>query len=296
MAWREYEDDLNNLDDLIINIVDDETPEESLGKLMTLGTLLFLLGTSGMVNAAELRTNLERTVKDKQVERGKVTLSKKEIAKAVEDSKKKGATEKVGKWEKAKAINVVARTLYMEARGEGNVGLNLVMTVIWNRAGGNVDNLADVCLKPLQFSCWNKLSNKTPSTYSIQFPKGAASGSGSEMSSWDVCVNLANSAFNGTFKPTNSKWNAYYNPDKADPDWADELIGAEMVGRHMVGELKDVTRTANKLKGKAKTYTVKDGDTLYAIAGKDMKKVNLIKQLNGLKSDVIRPGQVLKLA
>ncbi len=253
MAWREYEDDLDNLDDIIINIVDDETPEESLGKLMTLGTLLFLLGTSGMVNAAELRTNLERTVKDKQVERGKVTLSKKEIAKAVEDSKKKGATEKVGKWEKAKAINVVARTLYMEARGEGNVGLNLVMTVIWNRAGGNVDNLADVCLKPLQFSCWNKLSNKTPSTYSIQFPKGAASGSGSEMSSWDVCVNLANSAFNGTFKPANSEWNAYYNPNKANPDWADQLIGAETIGRHIVGKLKDVAQHAkNTQKAKAK--------------------------------------------
>ena len=293
MAWRKYEDDL---DDLVINIVDDEIAEEGLGKLMTFGTLLFLLGTSGLVNAAELRSNLERTVKDKQVQQGKVTLTKGELDKAVKDSKKKGATEKVGKWEKAKAINVVARTLYMEARGEGSVGLNMVMTVIWNRAGGNVDNLADVCLKPLQFSCWNKLSNKTPSTYSIQFPKGAASGSGLEMSSWDVCVNLANSAFNGTFKPTNSKWNAYYNPNKANPDWADELIGAEMVGRHKVGELKDVTRTANKLKGKAKTYKVKDGDTLYSIAGRDMKKVNLIKQLNGLKSDVIRPGQILKMA
>lgn len=43
MAWRKYED---NLDNLIINIVDDDVAEEGLGKLITFGTMLFLLGTS----------------------------------------------------------------------------------------------------------------------------------------------------------------------------------------------------------------------------------------------------------
>ena len=43
MTWRKYED---NLDNLIINIVDDDVAEEGLGKLITFGTMLFLLGTS----------------------------------------------------------------------------------------------------------------------------------------------------------------------------------------------------------------------------------------------------------
>lgn len=43
MTWRKYED---NLDNLIINIVDDDVTEEGLGKLITFGTMLFLLGTS----------------------------------------------------------------------------------------------------------------------------------------------------------------------------------------------------------------------------------------------------------
>ena len=108
----------------------------------------------------------------------------------------------------------------------------------------------------------------------------------------------------------NSKWNAYYNPDKASPNWADELIDATTVGHHTVGELKDVTRTANKLiksqlkKGqspnmvaqtKTKDYVVKDKDTLWKIAGKKMSKVQQIKKLNGLKSDKIQPGQILKV-
>jgi len=235
-------------------------------------------------------------VMDNQTEQhGNVTLTKGDIANAVEKSKKEDATEKIGDWEKAKAINVVARTLYMEARGEGSAGLDMVMTVIWNRAGKNKAHLADVCLKPLQFSCWNSITNKSPSTYAIQFPAGAAHGSGKDMSSWDVCVNLANSAFNGTFKPSNDKWNAYYNPNRAKPKWANELIGATTVGKHKVGELKDVTRKANKLKAPEQTYKVQDGDTLWKIAGQNMKKVEQLKALNNLKSDVIRPGQVLKL-
>lgn len=71
-------------------------------------------------------------------------------------------------------MNVVARTLYMEARGEGASGMSMVMTVIWNRAGGDKAKFADVCLKKKQFSCWNDIvEGKTAGTYQIMLPKGA---------------------------------------------------------------------------------------------------------------------------
>lgn len=89
------------------------------------------------------------------------------------------------------------------------------------------------------------------------------------------------------------------------------MTGAETVGHHIVGKLKDVaqhaknTQTAKTKKHgtqttqvaavKSKNYTVKDGETLWSIAGKKMSVVNQIKALNGLKSDTIHPGQTLKI-
>ena len=120
--------------------------------------------------------------------------------------------------------------------------------------------------------------------------------------------------FNGTFKPVNATWNAYYNPAKANPKWKSQLRNSETVGHHLVGTLKDQTQHAKnlakakakkqKLQAPAKTqvaqvktkdHKVQDGESLWTISGKNMAKVNQIKQINGLKSDIIHSGQILKV-
>lgn len=59
----------------------------------------------------------------------------------------------------ADQADVLARTLWGEARGEGMDGMAAVANVVCNRAriggwwGGTVK---DVCLKRAQFSCWNE--------------------------------------------------------------------------------------------------------------------------------------------
>lgn len=61
-------------------------------------------------------------------------------------------------------VHIVARTLYGEARGEvdkvGLIALEAVASVIWNRWSAHPSYFGptprDVCLKPYQFSCWNK--------------------------------------------------------------------------------------------------------------------------------------------
>jgi spore germination cell wall hydrolase CwlJ-like protein len=51
--------------------------------------------------------------------------------------------------------DILARTLYGEARGEGLAGQIAVACTIRNRVNDG-EGYAGVCLKPYQFSCWNK--------------------------------------------------------------------------------------------------------------------------------------------
>ena len=66
-------------------------------------------------------------------------------------------------------LQIFARTLFGEARGEGDEGLEAVACVILNRFRANkwftgyemqngkkIPNVAQTCLKKAQFSCWNK--------------------------------------------------------------------------------------------------------------------------------------------
>ena len=57
-------------------------------------------------------------------------------------------------------FEIMAKTIYGEARGETREGQIAVACVIFNRFRSgkwfSAKTLAGVCLKPLQFSCWNK--------------------------------------------------------------------------------------------------------------------------------------------
>ena len=56
-------------------------------------------------------------------------------------------------------LDIAARTVWAEARGEGEHGMRAVAHVIINRAakgGWWGDTLETVCQKPWQFSCWNE--------------------------------------------------------------------------------------------------------------------------------------------
>ena len=55
-------------------------------------------------------------------------------------------------------IDVLARTIYGEARGEQILGQQAVAHVVLNRVARRTwygDSVKAVCLKPQQFSCWN---------------------------------------------------------------------------------------------------------------------------------------------
>ena len=57
------------------------------------------------------------------------------------------------------AVDILARTLWGEARGEGVVGMAAVAAVVRNRCakgGWWGSGIKGICLKPKQFSCWNE--------------------------------------------------------------------------------------------------------------------------------------------
>lgn len=58
-----------------------------------------------------------------------------------------------------KDVEVLARTLWGEARGEPRAGIEAVACVVLNRVRRQSywgRSIAEVCLKPYQFSCWNQ--------------------------------------------------------------------------------------------------------------------------------------------
>lgn len=144
-----------------------------------------------------------------------IDSAKQEIAEA--KAKETAPTEDLSKW--AEDIDVVAKTLYGEARSQGESGLKAVASVIWNRANGNKSGFKDKCLQRKQFSCWNdgvvgvnKLSGK-----------------------WALCKKIAESMFLGTFQPTIDA-NHYYafqgRYGISEPYWAKGEKAVGTVGDH----------------------------------------------------------------
>jgi N-acetylmuramoyl-L-alanine amidase len=54
-------------------------------------------------------------------------------------------------------LQIAARTVWGEARGTGEAGIDAVAHVLWNRVKDDRwgATLFQVCLAPYQFSCWN---------------------------------------------------------------------------------------------------------------------------------------------
>lgn len=60
---------------------------------------------------------------------------------------------------------VLASTLVLEAASEGPEGMQAVLNVIQNRAGGNIDRVMGVVAKPKQFTALNEATNSRNPDY-----------------------------------------------------------------------------------------------------------------------------------
>lgn len=203
----------------------DEITDESLRGALSLSLIATLLSLGSILRADDIRSGLKDAHDPKEAQ---IVLN------AIENKT-------YGGYSTAQAANILMRTLYAEARNESSLGKRMVATVIWNRAGGDVDRLPGVCLKRKQFSCWNGLTDRDPGNFVVRVPKGATRP-GANQNAWNECKALVEQMMNGTFTPEGN-YNMYLNKATADKSavdgWGTSMGDQKVVGHHTFGYLKD---------------------------------------------------------
>lgn len=200
------------------------------------------------------------------------------------------------------AINALTRTIYAEARGEGQKGQHAVASVIWNRAGGNHAKLIQVISKPSQFSCWNETPRSfwNDAGFSFVIPSETFKNK-SQKEIWDYCQYLAISLVNEEFTSSIGNFNSYLNKKTAKQSAVDSW-GKECnlkIGNHWFGYLPEndgFKKQKSKTQNSSSQYIVKSGDTLGKIAKKHNTTVKKIMQNNNIKNpNTIKVGQKIKV-
>lgn len=127
------------------------------------------------------------------------------------------------------AVDLLARTLYGEARGEGVRGMEAVAAVVMNRVRRSQrrgwywwgNTVEEVCLQPSQFSCWNANDPNRVAILSVD-PQDPL---------FRVCVRIARRAVAGVLKdPTGGA--THYHAAGLEPVWAVGREPSAIIGHH----------------------------------------------------------------
>lgn len=129
-------------------------------------------------------------------------------------------------------MDVLARTIFGEARGELYGGKVAVANVVMNRVAADLwfdrkpdwwgEGVAGVCLAPSQFSCWNE---GDPNRTRVQ-------DAGVEDPSFGECMTVAARALAGTL-PDVTLGATHYHTSDVQPSWARGHVPVIRVGRHV---------------------------------------------------------------
>ena len=135
-------------------------------------------------------------------------------------------------------IDVVARTIFGEARGEyyrpdgGISALISVANVMRNRVEGSKrfgKTYQEVCRKPYQFSCWNPRDPNALLVARIQ--RG-------EDRLFDICLKVAENVIDGVWPDITSGANHYHASwMKSYPAWAVGTVPSYRCGQHIFYKL-----------------------------------------------------------
>lgn len=121
-------------------------------------------------------------------------------------------------------LDVMARTLWGEARGEGRAGMRAVASTILNRAARPCwwgRSVAEVCLKPRQFSCWLDSDPNRAKLLSIDGRDRA----------FATALSISVDALAGIL-PDYTFGATHYHALQSAPAWASGRTPCAVIGRH----------------------------------------------------------------
>ena len=143
---------------------------------------------------------------------------------------------------------IVIATIWGEARGEGEVGMQAVLNVIMNRSHGNFNNARSVVLKPKQFSLWNKVADPEQYSKHLAQTQRTINKHSADHLMYVKAVELVDKAMKGqlpditggaTFLPDiTGGATFYFNSKLATPSWANKMIKTKTIGNHEFYKLK----------------------------------------------------------
>jgi spore germination cell wall hydrolase CwlJ-like protein len=128
-------------------------------------------------------------------------------------------------------IEIMAKTIYGEARGEyrlPNGGVNSLVAignVIMNRAKRSNGSIATECLRPYQFSCWNKGDPNRTVIERVCSPDAI----------YEKCFTIASQLLCGDLQTdvTNGATHYYSAHMRSPPYWAINKQPVAVIGNHV---------------------------------------------------------------
>lgn len=126
-------------------------------------------------------------------------------------------------------VDILARTIYGEARGEILSGQEAIASVVLNRlafskAKGKYwwgNSIKDICLKPWQFSCWNKNDVNYKIITEVDENNNV----------FKLAKRIAQRAVSG-FLPDRTRGSTHYHTKNIRPKWSIGKIPAAEIGSH----------------------------------------------------------------
>lgn len=130
---------------------------------------------------------------------------------------------------------IIATTLVGEAGGEGKDGMIAVANVLKNRAKATKENIANIALKPKQFSMWNShtINGSTVQDVHKKYVKDAYPNNEDV---WDSAVEIVKNINN--LNDNTEGATSYYNSSIVKPNWgegSDTWKNSKKIGNHVFG-------------------------------------------------------------